>query len=246
MKPKLQPPPGKAKQDRVLGLPATNMGERMVTAYHADMALQVCELIAQGHTLKAITDEKDETGKRRFVSYASFQRWVINYPELRKAYLAARELSAFAFEDKALELANLLASGTVLEASKVRAFDVAMNQLRWSASKRNPREYGERGALNVTVPIQINTGLDLGQGGVPVTVEENAYSVQAIVKKPTVELLDGDQPPLVGTKPQGRQKGFRVNPDMPGTTAMKARRAEYKHQQDIEAAREEAVEIRGS
>lgn len=241
-------PVARPAQDLALGMKETISGSRAVIAYDPDRALEVCELIAQGYTLKKITEQKDDQGRPLFVSYSTFQRWVLNNPELRKAYLAARELSALAFEDEALRMAYELSHGQVTEAALVRAYDVAMNQLRWSASKRNPREYGERQSHNITVPIQINTSLDLGQGGVPKNVEENVYNVKAVVAQPVPELLDPNGRPVVETRPQGRPSGFRqrAREGLPTPGEMKERRAEKKRLAEIEEARraEDAVEVR--
>lgn len=193
-KAEIQLPVAWPNQDSKLGLIGERSGDRNVTAYAPDLALQICELIAEGHTLKSICEQTD-----KFPHRSTFQRWVINYPELRKAYLAARELSAFAFEDQALTLAREIVNEPG-NAQRVRAFDIAMNQLRWSATKRNPREFGDKSSLQITVPIQINTGLDLGDGsgaasGNAKTIDgsaENIYKVQGQVPAPVSELMEPD------------------------------------------------------
>ena len=149
-----------------------------MTAYEPDLALQICEQIAEGETLLAVC-KMDGMPARQ-----TFHRWVVNYPELSRAYSAARELSAYAMEDKALDLAEQirLEPGS---SQKVRAYDISMNQLRWSAIRRNPQAFSEKAALHITVPIQINTGLDLGDtaaaGGTP--DHPNIYEIEAQVAK---------------------------------------------------------------
>lgn len=224
-------PVGRPAQDLALGMKEVVSGSRALIAYDADRALEVCELIAQGYTLKSITEQRDEEGKHLYVSYSTFQRWVISHPELRKAYLAARELSAFAFEDEALRMAKSLSNQEIRDSAMVRAFDVAMNQLRWSASKRNPREYGEKSSHSITVPIQINTSLDLGQGGVPKNVDENVYNIKGLVKVPVPELLEPSGEPIVTYRPGGRPVGSKDkdhDPGMPTAAEMKERRRQKK------------------
>lgn len=194
------------EQDRKLQLAVEHLGSRRVTKYDTDLALQICELIAEGFTLTEICNDTDH-----FPHKTTFNRWCVNNPDLRKAYLSARELSAFALEDHAINLAREIIENPG-SAQRVRAFDIAMNQMRWSASKRNPREYGERSSTNVIVPIQINTGLDLGQGGShPGVSDDSVYAIKAQVTVPTPSLMDpqpGD-PQLLRKNPAHRPVGSK-------------------------------------
>ncbi len=174
-KPKLVGHPG---QDKRIGLKPGRSGGRFVTAYEPDLALQICEFIAEGDTLLSVC-RRDGMPCRQ-----TFHRWVVNYPELSRAYSAARELSAYSLEEEALELADIIRNEPG-SSQRVRAFDISMNQLRWSAIRRNPQAFSEKAALHITVPIQINTGLDLGDtsaaGGTP--DHPNIYEIEAQVEK---------------------------------------------------------------
>lgn len=151
---------GKPKRERQMGLSKEVIGTRELIAYDPGLALLLCEEVAQGKTLVELSDPKKDG---RFPSRATIYRWIINNPELSKAYAAARELSAHSFEEEALGMARAIKllpeSGT-----KVRAYEVAMGQMRWSAARRNPREFGDRGNLSIVVPVQITTPMDLGEG----------------------------------------------------------------------------------
>lgn len=162
-------------QDQRIGLPRTRVGGRFVTAYDNELALTICERIAEGQTLTAIC--RDDGMPHR----QTFHRWVVNYPELARAYAAAREISAHSMEEEALEIARTLATeGRDFTSTKVRAYDTAIGQLRWSASRRNPKTYSERGAVQITVPIQINTSLDLGDGGMVGVEHPDIYKLEAV------------------------------------------------------------------
>lgn len=170
------------QQDRDLKLPAKRIGGRFVTAYSPELALTICERVAEGDTLANIC--KDDGMPAR----ASFHRWVVLYPELSQAYLAARELSAHALEEEALDLAHFLANKTSAPEpqGKLRAYEIALGQLRWSAARRNPRAYGDTGQTKIVVPIQINSGLDLGQGGASKSSGEspdNIYDITATISE---------------------------------------------------------------
>jgi hypothetical protein len=207
-------------QDQKAGLREVRIGPRgaggrYVTAYDPAVALRVCERLAEGETLKAICTapkegeegwEVGEDGEPKpwpFPARQTFHRWVVNHAELARAYAAARELSAHSMEEEAVDMARALVKEPG-NAQKVRAYDVAMNQLRWSASKRNPRVFSERGAVSFVVPIQINTTLDLGEGGAATAKDyPDIYTVEATV----VQEIEGDKVgeieagPLIEDKP---------------------------------------------
>jgi len=189
---------------------------KFLTTYQPEVALAIVERIAEGETLSAICAPGSGLPAR-----STFRRWVVRYPELSRAYSAARELSAHSLEEEALDTARQLkdpAGRKKLTPTEVRALDVAMNQLRWSAARRNPRVYSERGAIQVTVPIQINTNLDLG-GGPSV---QDVYELRANVSIPQEpEQIDHGQEmqaetePLLTYREKKRQENARTSAGAP-------------------------------
>lgn len=148
-----------------------------VTIYTPERALDIVEHVASGGLLKEVC-----TGKDGFPVPSTFNRWCAQYPDLHKAYLAARELSALSLEEEALGLARKLKAGSAdITGVKVRAFEVAMAQFRWSAVRRDPKRYGQSAEKSSAVNIQINTTLDLGDGGGPGLEGQAIYSVTAHV-----------------------------------------------------------------
>lgn len=152
-------------------------------AYEAKIALTICEGIAQGRTLNDICLDPERGGVRTgLVHPHTFTKWCQLIPALRDAYVEARRISATAFEEEALEAAREIRaepeSGT-----KVRAYEVSMGQLRWSASKRDPKNYGQQAGVNVQVPIQINTNLDLAPGAQTLSTDEypDVFTIEAHV-----------------------------------------------------------------
>lgn len=163
-------------QDRKLRLPRTRSGDRFVTAYVPDLALQVCERLAQGETLTKICASEGMPG------ISTFRRWVVEVPELAEAVGRARELQAHSLFDEALDLAREVRTDKVaVSASRVRAFDVAMNHLRWSAGRLAPQTYSDRALITFVVPVQITTSVDLGQPGVTGGGEATTYEIAAKV-----------------------------------------------------------------
>lgn len=141
-------------------LRAETLNGRIVTKYEPLVALTVCEMIADGQTLKEIFSDRN---RGVVCTQRTFFSWVVNHAECARAFDAARVLSAFAFEDEALvqmkELKDMPGSP-----QKVAAYRAYADQLRWSAARRNPTVFSEKAPVNVVVPIQINTTLDMGRG----------------------------------------------------------------------------------
>lgn len=161
------------KQDKIAGLPAERIQGRYVTKYDPAMALEVLEKIAAGETLSKIC-----TPGSKYPHPTTFKRWVVNHPELAKAYEAARIMSGVALEEEALDMAREI-KAKQRDGTQVRAFEVAMQQLRWSAERRDPEKFANRGAVNIRIPIQINTTLDLGSQGGSEIDGKSIYTISA-------------------------------------------------------------------
>lgn len=200
------------EQDKRAGLKREDVGGRYMTVYDPSIALQIVEKVAAGHTLKAVC-----AASPGMPSPVTFQRWVVNNPDLARAYTAAKEMRAGAFEDEAIELGRELRRdpGT---GTKVRAYEVLMAQLRWSAERADPAKYANRGQIQVRVPIQINTTLDMGKDSHASAPDHpNIYTINAGVavdvdgNMPTAVITDGSRP-LVEPKPilGGRAKRKQI------------------------------------
>jgi hypothetical protein len=169
---------------------------RPPSVYREELATLVVERVAEGETLRAIC-----TGDG-MPTATVFRRWAIAHKDLYEALQAARELKADTLFDEALDMARELAKspGT---AQRVRAYDVAMSQLRWSAGKLNPSRYSDRSQVSLVVPIQINTTLDLGQGSGGAETGE-VYDLTAVMVEVPAEGVDDAGQQV--TKRVGRKK----------------------------------------
>lgn len=114
--------------------------------------MAVLEAVVQGKTL-------EEAG----VDTAFLLR-VAKNPDLSVVYAKAREMSSYALEEEALGRLRAAAATPGVSSTALRAIDLLVQQLRWSAIKRNPNVFSDKAAVNVTVPIAIHTSLDLGEG----------------------------------------------------------------------------------
>ena len=150
---------------------------RPPATYRAEIAAEICDRVANGATLSQICKSDG------MPTAVVFRRWVLARKDLFEAFQAARQLSADSLFDEALDMARALAEepGT---AQRVRAYDVAMSQLRWSAGKLHPQQYSDRSQVAFVVPIQILTTLDLGQEGVQKDKGKSIYDLTAQVIEP--------------------------------------------------------------
>jgi hypothetical protein len=167
------------------------MSGTVAAGYNTDFAVKIMEGIAGGMTIGEILKQEG------MPSRATFYRWLVVYPELNKSYEAARELSAQSFEEEALDMARTLKGTNDFSGTKVRMYEVAMAQLRWSAARRDPKRYGAKQEASLVVPIQINTTLDMGNGAKTLegtTISpDNIYHIEAVMGDPaedTDTLLD--------------------------------------------------------
>lgn len=143
-----------------MGLSRVEVGGRYFTKYDPNIALDIVEKIADGELLSKITG-KDAVPLT--VTKQTFLRWVSTVPELSKAYAAAVQISAHAFEEKAIDKAERTAASPG-SPQNVSAASLLISQYRWSAARRNPTRYSDKGNTQIVVPININTTLDLGNG----------------------------------------------------------------------------------
>lgn len=147
------------RQDEALGYSRTIVAGKHITAYDPPAAMEICRRVADGELLKDICSR--ESG---LPAAGTFQKWCSVYPDVGRAYQAARQLSAQAFEEVNLGLAyDLVKEGAVHTATDIRAREVAMGQFRWSAARRDPAQFGEKAPVNMIVPVHITTSLNMGE-----------------------------------------------------------------------------------
>jgi len=173
-------------RERTMKLPAIEANGRWFTKYDPEIALAIVERIAEGELLIKIT-AKDAVPQT--ITKATFLRWVATVPELSTAYSAAMQISAHAFEEKAIDKAEKTAA-TPGSPQNVSAASLLISQYRWSAARRNPTRYSDKGNTQIVVPININTTLDLGNSKQTVDVEVPDIYTFSIPKKE--EAVEGE------------------------------------------------------
>lgn len=208
-------------------------GVAKVEGYDAGSFVDVMDRIAGG---MSVTEALASPG---LPSRPTFYRWLALYPDLRKAYEAARELSAQSFEEELLDMARTLKGDNEFNGTKVRMYEVAMAQLRWSAARRDPKRYGQKQDVGLIVPIQINTTLDLGSGlggalnlgDKPGALPDDIYKLSAVIGDPIEDVASyevlGEPEHVLPKKPLGRplaHKKHKTPAQLRATIAAKAPR----------------------
>lgn len=149
--------------------------EHMKRHEYSDLhALKICEQIASGKTLKELCEQDD------MPSIVTVYKWLSLYTPFFDAFHRAKEISALSLEEEALTMARELRDPNDFTGVKVQAYNIAMQQLRWSASRRNPNQYGQR-ALDAggKIAITINTSLNVAQDGRPPTDDQKSiYTIE--------------------------------------------------------------------
>lgn len=187
-------------------MPSNPIEAKTPVKYSPETALAICEYIAEGMSIVNITKQPDMPSRN------TIYKWLTLYPKFFDAFERAREIAAQSFEDEALDLARELTSQNDFTGTKVQAYNIAMQQLRWSAAHRDRNRYGERATANTVVPVQINTTLNLGQDGQPAVDggRNVGYTIEFEVKAPAREQSEPEDTRTLDLLPIGND-----NPGLP-------------------------------
>lgn len=180
--------------------------EKKLPPYDPHKGQELCELVAQGQSLRTLC------GKKNMPSWYEVWAWRVQSSEFATKVDQALEMSGHAMFYEALELAREIQENPQ-NSSKVRATEVLLSHLRWASAKMAPKSYSERGAKEITVPIQINTSIDLGQedgGSVRPPDRDEVYRLDA-----KIELAPEPEPTMAenrapGKPPRTRRKKTKV------------------------------------
>lgn len=165
-------------------MPENVIDRKLPVKYDPEIALRIAEEIAAGKTLVEVA------ALDGIPSRTTIYRWLAVYPKFFDAYERAREVSAQSFEDEALQMARDLAGTNDFTGTKVQAYNIAMQQLRWSAARRDKARYGQQTQVTSVVPIQINTTLNLAQEGQPkaTDIATSVYTIEMTASVPEAEI----------------------------------------------------------
>ncbi len=138
------------------------------STYTSSMAEQICERIAEGEPLTKIC--KDQ----QIPAYRTVLGWRVANKEFQQMYARAREDAADTLADQIRELAGRVEKGEL----EPNAGRVAIDALKWIASKLKPREYGDRAQLDVAASVDVTTRVsDHAPEWIQRALEEKSRSV---------------------------------------------------------------------
>lgn len=109
--------------------------------YTPDLGLRICDWVAQGRSLTKVGNMSSMPSRR------TIRKWEEEHPEFAKRLEKANEDGADTIADKIREYTEAVAKGTM----DPQAGRVAIDALKWTASKLKPRKYAERVDTTVTV-----------------------------------------------------------------------------------------------
>lgn len=146
------------------------------------LMFDIIERVAYGWTLKELENDP------KFPPVSVFLAWMVKNPEFNQLWHKAREISSYSLEDEALYLLREArkGGGALQSQNYLRALQMLVEQLRWSADKRNTGVFGSKNQASIVVPIQINTTLDLGNttAGTGTAEFPNIYEITHPGSKP--------------------------------------------------------------
>src|SRR5678815_5757330 len=118
------------------------------TTFTEEMADRLCDWIADGKSLRSFVFENDDTP-----THSTIFKWLTQQPLFAERYSRAREVQAHADADRINAIVEAV-EGRTLTSDQAR---VMTDALKWTASRRLPKVYGDKMQLS-------------GQDGAPIVV----------------------------------------------------------------------------
>lgn len=119
-----------------------NLGGRP-TKWSRKLALEICAELAEGRSLRAIVRKKS------MPAMSTIFRWLDKHQWFREQYARAREAGADALADDIQDIASrVLVGGYDPQAARV-----AVDAMKWVASKQRPKKYGEKLDIDQTTEV---------------------------------------------------------------------------------------------
>ena len=144
--------------------------------FNEALAGEICDRIACGESLAAICRGEDPERETDMPAYRTVMTWLRENAEFRLNYASARAEQGHANADSVTDIGDRVLKGDF----DPQAARVAIDALKWSAGKRQPKVYGDAQTLRHT-----------GPSGGPI---EYANLTEADVDARLAGILGADQP----------------------------------------------------
>ena len=132
--------------------------------YDEELAVELCDRIAQGEGLEEICRDP------RFPSERSIRRWMADQPTFRLAYSRAREAQMDKWSDDVIKISDEMTASTIVRTDKegreievvtdptaVQAAKLRIDTRLRLMSKLAPKTYGDKVDVNVSGSIEVST-----------------------------------------------------------------------------------------
>jgi hypothetical protein len=134
-------------------MPPMPKDRRPYLTYSAELADEVCALIAEGKSLRQVTEQPGMPSRR------SVQYWLTRYPDFREKYECAMMLCAEFWAHEIIEISDDSAGDFIISEDGRRAVDheninrsrLKVDSRKWLLSKLLPKRYGDRVTADVNV-----------------------------------------------------------------------------------------------
>jgi hypothetical protein len=128
------------------------------TSYNSEIAGQICDLIAEGKSVRSICKADDMPAERTVFG------WLTKHPEFVQQYACAHEAQADTFAGEIIEIADDSRGDYVVDEDgeitvnfvAVQRAKLRCDQRKWLAVKRNPKKYGDAAGAVATASVTIN------------------------------------------------------------------------------------------
>lgn len=118
------------------------------------------------------------------LSEEHFWNLVWHNPIAAQMFEQARVQSAKVLEEETLRIVRDAWKDKKISTAQVSTLKALLEHVRIIMGKRDPKTYSDRTPINMTIPIQINTTLDLGTEGSGTAEHPEIYALDATVELP--------------------------------------------------------------
>jgi hypothetical protein len=120
------------------------MAKRSSVSYSPKLAAKICDLIAEGESLRTIGEKPNMPSRR------TMRGWLNAHPEFEREYEIARRERTDNLVDEAVEIADSVTGST--DAAAVNAARLQVDTRKWLASKLLPERFGDHSRVEMTGP----------------------------------------------------------------------------------------------
>ena len=124
------------------------------SGYSDEIAAQICDRIANGESLRAITCEEGMPSKSMVF------RWIVENPTFRDHYTQARESQMESMVDELIDLSDPADKDDMVAVQRNR---LQVDTRKWVMSKLAPKKYGDNANVNITGEITLGIAESVSQ-----------------------------------------------------------------------------------